>query len=136
TFLGGTAEDLVAGGLAVDASGAVTLAGATASGDLPTTAGAFDAGLGGVRDGFVCRVALGTTLYADRHRIDIATGGTQALTVHAGAAHAGLTYWIFGSITGSRPGIDLLGVHIPLNPDPYTDLALGAINTPVFTRFR
>lgn len=26
-----------------------------------------------------------------------------------------------GSVAGTRPGLDLLGVHIPLNPDPYTD---------------
>ena len=39
-------------------------------------------------------------------------------------------------ITGTRPGVNLPGVHIPLNPDLYTDVAMGAVNTIVFTKFK
>ena len=44
--------------------------------------------------------------------------------------------WIFGSETGTTPGINLLGVHIPLNPDLYTIIAMGAVNGKEFTNFR
>jgi FG-GAP repeat len=72
----------------------------------------------------------------DVHRIDIAKGGTQAMSLDAGAAHANRSYWIFGSITGSTPGINLGGFHIPLNPDPYTDLALSLVSQAPFLEFR
>ena len=39
-------------------------------------------------------------------------------------------------MTGTSPGVNLLGVHIPLNPDVYTDIAMGVVNTPVFTKFK
>ncbi len=69
------------------------------------------------------------------HEIPIATGCTQKLTVNAGRAHANRLYWIFGSFR-TKPGITLLGVDIPLNPDAYTDLVIGAVNSTVFTKFR
>ncbi len=59
------------------------------------------------------------------------SGGKQTLTVNAGKAHANSLYWIFGSVTGTRPGVNLLGVHIPLNPDPYTDVPMANVNTTV-----
>ena len=70
------------------------------------------------------------------HQLSIKAGGTQRLTVNAGRAHANRLYWIFGSETGTRPGVDLLGVHIPLNPDLYTIIAMGAVNGKEFTKFR
>ena len=44
-------------------------------------------------------------------------------------------FWIFGSITGTKPGIALNGVHIPLNYDPYTELAMG-MPSPLYVGFR
>ena len=79
---------------------------------------------------------MGVSFYADVHQISIETGGTQKLTVNAGKALANRSYWVFGSVTGTRPGLNLLGVHIPLNPDPYTDIAIAAVNTTAFTKFR
>ncbi len=79
---------------------------------------------------------MGVALYGDVHEIPINAGGTQNLTVNASKAHANRLYWIFGSITGTTPGVNLLGVHIPLNPDLYTDIALGSVNTTVWTNFR
>jgi hypothetical protein len=62
TFLGGTLDDRVLA-LAVDASGAVVVAGDTDSSDFPATAGAFDTSYGGGRDLFVTRIAAnGATL--------------------------------------------------------------------------
>jgi hypothetical protein len=70
---------------------------------------------------------MGVALYGDVHQIAITTGGKQTLTVNAGKAHANSLYWIFGS--GTRRGVNLLGVHIPLNPDPYTDVPMANVNT-------
>ena len=43
---------------------------------------------------------------------------------------------MFGSASGTTPGINLLGFLIPLNQDPYTSLALGLTNSSVFANFR
>ena len=55
----------------------------------------------------------------------------------AGKQHANRSYWILGSVTGTKPGITLLGTHFPLNPDLYTDITIGlaTLNPPfvVFT---
>ena len=76
------------------------------------------------------------TLSANPSSISIAAGGTQNLTLNAGAAHANRGYWIFSSITGTTPGVNLLGVHIPLVADPFTSIAIGLVNTAPFTNFR
>ena len=75
------------------------------------------------------------TLRSDKHMLPL-TGGTQSLTVEAGSAQANRLYWIFGSITGTHPGVTLAGVHIPLNPDAYTDLALANVTAAPFKNFR
>ncbi|MCA8956458.1 MAG: FG-GAP repeat protein [Planctomycetes bacterium] len=86
----------------------------------------------------VCWVYSGKqlSLRSDVHEIPLTTGGTQNLTLDAGVAQANRNYWIFGSVTGTKPGITLQGVDIPLNPDPYTDLLIANINAPNFVRFR
>ncbi|HKB16191.1 MAG TPA: hypothetical protein VKF62_08995, partial [Planctomycetota bacterium] len=56
TFLGGGFQDL-AYALALDASGAATVAGVTGSSTFPTTAGAYDTGEAGIYDGFVTRLS-------------------------------------------------------------------------------
>jgi hypothetical protein len=58
TFLGGTQED-EGTGLALDASGRITLVGSTNSNDFPTTPGAFDTDYGGNLDIYVTRFELG-----------------------------------------------------------------------------
>ena len=79
---------------------------------------------------------MGVALYGDVHEISISAGGTQKLTVNAGKAHAKRSYWIFGSVTGTTPGVPLGGVHIPLNPDPYTNFAFANVNAnPPFKGF-
>jgi len=55
TLLGGSAEEEVAG-LALSASGQVTVAGTTRSHDFPLSAGAYRAVAGGARDAFVTRL--------------------------------------------------------------------------------
>lgn len=46
-------------------------------------------------------------------------GGKQVLRLQAGAAAAGRLYWTLGSTSGTTPGTELLGAHVPLNPDGY-----------------
>ncbi|MDR6556810.1 hypothetical protein J2809_001152 [Arthrobacter pascens] len=62
TFLGGSGTD-EGHEVAVDASGSAYVMGNTTSADFPTTAGAFDTTLGGVRDAFVTKLnAAGTAV--------------------------------------------------------------------------
>jgi hypothetical protein len=65
--------------------------------------------------------------------VSIATGGTQKFTLDTGVKHGGRLYWILGSLTGAMPGVSLpsaMGsVHIPLNPDIWTDLTIALPNT-------
>lgn len=56
TYLGGSDLDDVSG-IAVDATGAAYVVGQTSSANFPTTAGAFQTVYGGVRDGFVTKLA-------------------------------------------------------------------------------
>ena len=68
---------------------------------------------------------MGLAFYADRYELSFNRAGTQSLNLDAGKQHAGKSYAIFGSMTGTSPGITLSGIHIPLNVDPYTDLTIG-----------
>ena len=66
----------------------------------------------------------------------IANGGTQKFALHAGSQHATRFYWILGSVTGTTPGINLGGLHFPLNPDFYTDFTIGFPNTNILMNSR
>lgn len=63
--------------------------------------------------------APGAALCGDRHLLPLATGGTQELTLDAGAANAGATYLMLGSLNLGGPRFVLDGVSIPLAIDPY-----------------
>ena len=76
------------------------------------------------------------TLTASTPTISIANGGTQMLTINAGTDLKNKSYWIFGSATSTMPGIALSGIHIPLRPDVYTDIAIGTGNSKEFTNFK
>ena len=56
--------------------------------------------------------------------ISVASGGTQALSLNAGSAFAGLPYLVLGSWSGTSPGTPLDGQLLPLNTDPYTNITL------------
>ena len=72
------------------------------------------------------------TLTSDDHDFSIAQSNTQTLTLTAGAANANRLYWVFGSATGTSPGVTLGGVTIPLNIDFWTDLTISSANSTTF----
>jgi hypothetical protein len=57
-------------------------------------------------------------LYADRGTISVANPGTVNLTILGSSSRAGATYGILMGFSGTRPGVDILGRHLPLNVDP------------------
>ena len=76
------------------------------------------------------------TLTSDKETIS-ETGGTAFLTLFAGVENANRNYIMLGGLTGSSPGFALPGglATMPLNWDPYTDLVLSLLNSPVFSNF-
>ncbi|MEE9128279.1 MAG: kelch repeat-containing protein [Planctomycetota bacterium] len=76
------------------------------------------------------------TLSSNTSVVSVATGGAQKLMLRAGTAHARRNYWIFGSVTGTSPGVQVHGVPIQLNPDLYTDFVMANTNSSVFQGFR
>ena len=52
-------------------------------------------------------------------------GGTLDFTLNAGAAYANREYMIFGSASGSAPGIDINNINIPCNWDAATNLLMN-----------
>jgi len=75
------------------------------------------------------------TLATDIHAFSLAKANTQTLNLDAGPQNKGRLYWVFGSVTGTSPGVDLgsaIGpVTIPLNLDRWTDYTIGFANSPV-----
>lgn len=65
------------------------------------------------------------------------TGGTVDFKLHAGAVNGGRNYILLGTVSGTAPGFPLPGgfAVLPINWDPFTDLVLAFINTPVFMDF-
>jgi hypothetical protein len=75
--------------------------------------------------GAVFTFELGT-LYRNTKALSLASGGTQALHIRADDARAGHVFVMFGSATGTSPGVAIPGtsVELPLVQDAYFDLLL------------
>ncbi|MCB9871703.1 MAG: hypothetical protein H6837_17750 [Planctomycetes bacterium] len=137
SYVGGAASVDSLLGLHLDESDTAFLFGnsTTSSTPFPTTLGAYSQKTAGGLDLFVCRVALGVPMFADRHRLLTRGAGVQNLTVQAGQQNARRTFQIFGALS-TKPGVAIDGVTIPLNPDAYTRIALSGTNSPTWTGFR
>jgi hypothetical protein len=61
---------------------------------------------------------------ADVGTISLSTGGTQNWSLDAGVANAGRGYWVFGSLSGTSPGLPLGSVILPLNFDAYFNFTI------------
>ena len=65
------------------------------------------------------------SLASETTTISLSAGGTQPMSLFEDPAKAGDFYWVFGSVTGTSPGIPFGGgVLLPLNFDPYFNLTL------------
>ncbi len=75
-------------------------------------------------------------LNRDVTSISMSAGGKQKFTLAGGAAEAGKFYWIFGTTSGTVPGITLAnGMNLPLNADSYTSFTVQHPFNPVFVEF-
>jgi hypothetical protein len=61
-----------------------------------------------------------------------ATGGTQTWEASAGVANAGRLYVFAGTLSGTRPGFQIVGAQVPLNYDAWLPLSLQAANGSVY----
>lgn len=64
--------------------------------------------------------------------LSVTSGGTQTWELDAGPEHAGMSYVVLGSLTGTDPGLPLDGVTVPLVVDSYTLVTLFDANKPPF----
>ncbi|MBL8722986.1 MAG: hypothetical protein JNK49_03025 [Planctomycetes bacterium] len=62
-----------------------------------------------------------------------ATGGVQTWEADAGIANAGRFYVFAGTLSGTRPGFNIVGVQVPLNNDFWLPLSIQAANGPVYS---
>ncbi len=72
---------------------------------------------------------IAPSLSASTSEVSITTGGAQELTIDVGATGANSGYWVAGSVTGTKPGIPLGNVVLPLQYDVYTAYTLAAPNS-------
>jgi hypothetical protein len=89
---------------------------------------------GGSGDVFIVKIAM--ALSVDNHTVKI-SGDTVNFDLQAGIVNAKRNYLLLGSVSGTNPGFPLPGgvVELPLHWDPFTDLVLLFLNTPVFCNF-
>jgi hypothetical protein len=80
--------------------------------------------------------ALGP-LAVSTNQISAASGDAIDFMYDGGAANGNRKYLTLGSVTGTSPGIPLPGgqATLPLNWDPFTNVVIQLINTPVFDKF-
>lgn len=71
-------------------------------------------------------------LFSPTLEVSLASGGIQALTLEAGAAHAGDPYLLLGSVSGTTPGTPVGGTVLPLNWDGYSFATLTLANQAPF----
>jgi aminopeptidase N len=71
----------------------------------------------------------------DRHEVDTVAGGQVEYHLDLGATSASRPFGILLGFSGSTPGSTLFGLHVPVNFDIWTTIALQAANTPVFQNF-
>jgi len=78
------------------------------------------------------------SFWADVETISLASGGTQNFNLDAGVANAGAFYRVFGTFTGTSPGLDFgFGIILPLNYDDYFKITLRQPGlSPFFNGFK
>ncbi len=69
------------------------------------------------------------------NEISLHVGGEQILGLLPGAEHAGKSYVMLGTMSGTSPGFFVQGFHVPLNPDPYMVFTFTQPMAPFFIGF-
>lgn len=89
-------------------------------------------------DQWILRSTPGTRSYTlpfygttDRE-IDTVAGGRVEYHVERGATETGRPYLVLFTLSGTTPGADLFGLHVPITFDVLTQVGLLAANTPAF----
>jgi hypothetical protein len=78
----------------------------------------------------------GLFLLADPPTHSLTTGGQVQLDLDAGVEAANWFYWVFGSVTGSSPGLTFPGgLHLPLNYDLYFEITITKLHLGAFADF-
>lgn len=65
--------------------------------------------------------------------LSVAVGGRQVLQVLAGTANANRVFLTAGTLSGTAPGVTVLGSPVPLNPDAYFAFTLTNPNSPLLS---
>ncbi|MHC4942353.1 MAG: DUF7948 domain-containing protein [Planctomycetota bacterium] len=121
--------------IAIDGAGHIYLGGSTHSDapSFPLKVGP-DLSYNGKSDAYVAKFNI--SLIADTESLP-ETGGTVNFALHAGESNASRHYLLLGSLSDTTPGFPLPGgmVTLPLNWDPFTDVVLLLVNTPLFADF-
>lgn len=73
-----------------------------------------------------------TDLHVGRFQASATESPIVPFTVNLGPSEAGRPYWILGSASGTTPGLDLGGVLLPLNRDPFFQLLYLNPGPPLF----
>ena len=72
-------------------------------------------------------------LFTNVDTVSAATGGTVGFQIRVGPNHAGESYLMVASGSGTSPGATIAGgVHVPLNPDFWTTLSISFANSAIF----
>jgi hypothetical protein len=66
-----------------------------------------------------------STLSADVFSVSVSSGGMQRLSLQAGTQNANRSFLFVGSLSGSKPGVDIGSVLVPINIDAYTQYLLA-----------
>ena len=77
------------------------------------------------------------SLLIESEEISAATGGTSHFLLNAGPNQGTHSYLIFGSISGTSPGLTFPNttITLPINWDLFTNVVLSYVNQPMFTDF-
>lgn len=70
------------------------------------------------------RIEFRPLLEGDVATLSESLGGTQILSLQAGGDVGGDLYWVFGSLSGTSPGLPAGNLVLPLNLDAYFNLTL------------
>ncbi len=87
-------------------------------------------------DAFVVqRINFFPELYANAYELSSVTGSDIDFMLDAGSTFAGRNYLVLASLAGSSPGMNVNGVHVPLNWDWVSDFIYNNLGLPAFQDF-